>query len=111
MKEEEVKSLFTLAGFEVKQQWELANSYWPRHPDYYAIIMDNPAWLIQTKYGLIRLSPRKRVWELDWSDTAWRGVITQDDVTKTDTLVHAWNVPALLTYLQTLHRMLDRDPS
>lgn len=59
---EQVKSAFTVAGFKVINHWELMNQYWPR--SYTRDVIDNPWFLVKTKFGLITIGPRKRVIEI-----------------------------------------------
>jgi hypothetical protein len=61
------------------------------HPD--------PWWLVRTPAGLVQIGWRKRVINIDWSDTDVRTVVTSDDVTKTETYVHAWSEAKALEYL------------
>jgi len=95
-------SILHLAGFTTYRWWELANQYWPLHPDF-----DNvrePWWLFQTPIGLIEIGWRKRVISIDWSTTEIRKIVTQDDVTKNETLVHAWSVEKAIEYLKELRK-------
>ena len=55
---------------------------------------------MRTPYGLMRIGYRKRVIEIDWSDTDIRGLVTDDAVTKTVTLVHAWSDEDVIKYLK-----------
>lgn len=100
---EEVTSIACLAGFKVERMWELANGYWPDAPDYDDV--RRPWWLLQTEIGLVRIGWRKRVIEIDWEACAVRGVVTADEVTKEDSLVHAYSVEKAVTYLRELRRL------
>lgn len=108
MKQEEAKSLFTLAGFEVKGMYELVNQYWPRTPDYLQIRADNPWWMVNTEFGFITIGWRKRVIEISWYATKLSFVVTNDEVTKDDGLVHAWSMPKALEYLTALRNEMVR---
>lgn len=99
---DEAKSLFTLAGIPVLAHWKLANEYWPDAPDYYETKAKSPWWLMKTSRGLIRIGWRKRVIEIDWSDTDIRKVVTTDDVTKDQESVHAWTALKAAEYLTAL---------
>lgn len=110
MTEAEAKSLFILAGLKVNRVWKLQNQYWPEVDDYLKIRAMNPWWLVMTEYGLVELGWRKRVVSIDWSATDVRAVVTTDDVTKCDTLVHAWNLPDAVKYL-TNWRVLAAEQS
>ena len=100
MKKEEMLSLFTLAGIPVLKHWELANGYWP--DSYIEIRAAHPWWLVRTPFGLVQIGWRKRVIEIDWSDTEIKAIITLHDVTKSETMVHAWGVENALQYLTAL---------
>lgn len=93
----------TLAGFVVRKSWELANGYWPDHPDYDDV--REPWWLFLTDLGLIRIGWRKRVIAIDWEACEVRGIVTDDDVTKDATSVHAWKVEKAVEYLRALRRL------
>lgn len=98
---ERVTALFSLAGIPIERMWELTNLYWrdngPRGP-----------WFLVKAAGgnLIRIGWRKRVIEIDYESTLFRGLLTSDDVTKTDTLVHAWSQEKALEYLSSLSSQL-----
>ena len=109
----EVHAIFALAGFEVKRVWELANGYWPDHPDYDEV--RTPWWLVDTDIGLVQIGWRKRVLSIDWGD--WgscevRALVTKDDVTKGDGMVHAWTTEKAVEYLRELRRLaqLPKEP-
>lgn len=57
---------------------------------------------MKTPKGLIQIGWRKRVISIDWSDTGIRRVVTEDDVTKDDTMVHAYSYAKALAYLTAL---------
>lgn len=100
------ESAFKAAGFEVEDMWELTNSYWPRSQ--FELILTNPWWLVKTKYGMIRVGPRKRVFVIDWEDTKVRiPDLHGDDVTKGELYTHAWSKEEALMYLCSLKRKLD----
>ena len=111
MKEENMKALFLLSGLEIEKSYKLANEYcsdWD----------DMPWWLVKTEYGMIRIGWRKRVINIDWSDTDYRSgeskfwdgreidVLTSDNVTKSETNVHAWGYAKAVEYLITLNLRL-----
>jgi len=102
MTQEQVKGLFALAGIDVLRMWELPNQYWPEA--YVEERKSCPWWLIKTPKGLIEIGWRKRVISIDWSDTGIRKEITEDEVTKCETGVHAWGYEKALTYLKELAR-------
>lgn len=100
---DEVGAIMTLAGFEVSHVWELANGYWPDHPNYDDVRC--PWWLFMTEIGPVRIGRRKRVIEIEWEACRVRGVVTADDVTKGDVYVHAWTVEKAIEYLRALRKM------
>lgn len=91
------KALFLLAGIAVKDWIEVANQYWPDHPDYFDIATH--WYLAETERGFVLIGWRKRVLNIDWARTKVRGEVTKDDVTKSETIVHAWNYQRALDYL------------
>ncbi|MCA8938234.1 MAG: hypothetical protein KDB07_00370 [Planctomycetes bacterium] len=58
---------------------------------------------------MVRIGWRKRVVEIDWSDTPVRRLVGKDDVTKTETLIHAWSVGKVVEYLSELASELNSD--
>jgi hypothetical protein len=129
MTQDEVRSLFTLAGIEVTRFWKLPNGYqgdlqalaesvelpstyndtetlltYPALQFLSAAVraMRNPWWLVKTPAGMIEIGWRKRVISIDWTDTNVRTTITSDDVTKSTTMVHAWSIEKALEYLKAL---------
>jgi len=108
---DEVESIAKLAGLEIRRVWELANGYWPLAPHYDSV--RRPWWLLQTDIGLVRLGWRKRVLEIEWESCfvrgiALRGVVTDDNVTKGDTYVHAWSVEKAIEYMRALHALAGK---
>jgi hypothetical protein len=106
MKIEEVKALFLLAGIEVQETRQLPNGYWPDHPDYAEIRRNEPWWMIVTPFGLIEIGWRKRVIEISWVGTAFRQIVTEKQVTKSEVMVHAWSFIEALEYLTTFRRAM-----
>jgi hypothetical protein len=112
--EQKMRVLFTLAGIEIISVWKLPNGYWPEVlPDdwsdhgqvsvfvrYAELRASSPWWLVKTHAGLIKIGWRKRVLNIEWSDTPIRAIITDDDVTKEPTMVHAWSELKAVEYLQ-----------
>lgn len=103
-----MKGLFVLSGLEILSYQELPNEYWS-DPE-----RKSPWWFVKTQYGWIKLGWRKRVISIHWDDTDYRsGVstfadgrmiseITDHDVTKGETYVHAWGYPNAVETLQNL---------
>ena len=105
---EEVTSILTLAGLRPDRMWELANSYWPLAPTYDDV--RSPWWLARTSIGLIQLGWRKRVISIDWRECEVRGIVTSDDVTKENYMVHAYSASKAVEYLQRLREIATAKP-
>jgi len=97
MNEQEVRAIFLLANIDILGLWQLENKYWP--DAYVEERKNSPWWLVKTEYGLIEIGWKKRVISICWSDTPLQKVITKDDTTKNETLVHAWSYPKAIEYL------------
>lgn len=100
MTEDQAKALFLLAGFKATRFHRLENKYWP--DAYVEERRDSPWWLAITEFGPIEIGWRKRVISINWEDTAARVIVTEDNVTKEMTLVHAWSYVKALEYLTAL---------
>lgn len=98
--EEKLLALFIAAGITVRTVWELPNGYWPDAPSYADVRRRSPWLLVKTEWGLVQIGWRKRVIQIDWSDTPVRGEVTTHDVTKSDVLVHAWSEERAVEYLK-----------
>jgi len=114
MREDQVKSMFLLAGFDVKKTTQIENEYWPKA--YVELIKSSPWWLMDTQYGTIKIGWRKRVIAIDWQETGYVSEqngehtydsITDDAVTRGPCDVHAYSVPKAVEYLTTLRRNMD----
>ena len=93
------------AGMQVRKMWKLENQYWPSVDTYDELRRNNPWWLVKTEFGIVEIGKRKRVYSVDWSETSVRGIVTEDDVTKDETMVHAYTMADLLTYLLELQKL------
>jgi hypothetical protein len=100
---EEAESIMKLAGFEIRHVWELANGYWPDGPTYDAV--RKPWWLFFTEIGPVEIGWRKNVLQICWPACAVRGLVTQDDVSKEETWVHAWRPEKAIEYLRELRQL------
>lgn len=101
MKYNEVIALTVLSKIAHGGVHKTPNLYWPDHPNYDDMREKYPWWVIHVEGGgLITIGWRKRVICIDWSMTNRRGIVTEDDVTKDDTMVHAWTVDKALEYLR-----------
>jgi hypothetical protein len=78
--------------------------------EYYS---SDPAWfgpwlIVETKWGALRIGPRKRVINIDWSGTQinHNGEVTfkDEEVTKGRTMIHAWGKDKAVEYLRTLSK-------
>ena len=108
MKQEQARGLFVLAGIDVLNMWEIQNQYWPE--TYVEERKRSPWWLVKTPKGVIKIGWRKRVILIDWSDTGVNCVVTEDDVTKDEMMVHAWSYVKALEYLTALAPKLNTPP-
>lgn len=61
-----------------------------------------PWFGFDTAFGRVVVGWRKHVLSIDWSGTSFRGQVTADTVTHTDTLVHAWSYEKAEEYLRAL---------
>lgn len=102
MTQDEARSIFTLAGFSIERMVEL--------PDGYDRERGQPWWFVKTPFGWIEIGWRKRVIQIDWQETSARLEVTTDDVTKHQSLVHAWTIPDAIRYLTTLRQALGDSP-
>lgn len=91
-------SLLKMAGFSIKKVVEIRNMYSTSYPD--------PWFLIRTEYGVIMIGWRKSVISISWELADFRGIVTEDDVTKKDDLVHAWSYEDALKYLTNLYKLM-----
>ena len=108
MKEDFVKGLFEQCGIVVLGLMKISNQYWPDCDRYREIRDKNPWWIVQTKVGPIVFGHRKRVFEVDWNLSTVRLIVTEDEVTKSETLVHAYDLPHLAQYLTRLGEEIYR---
>ena len=88
---------FEAADVSVLRVWELPNGYDRTHNS-------SPWWLVKTHKGLIEVGYRKRVIQLDWSDTDIRKILEVPGpyVTQTDHFIHAKDYNDLIDYLYIL---------
>lgn len=99
-------AIFLLAGITVTKWYELPNHYWP---EAYADLRAAHPWqLAMTPHGPIEIGWRKRVISIDWEGTPARLLVTDDKVTKEETLVHAYSYADALAYMQKLSAELRR---
>lgn len=106
--EQHVRALCLLSGISIENLWRLENGYWPDNPHYGDVRRASPWWLVKTPDGMVRMGWRKRVLSVDWSDTPVRIIVTEDNVTKDETLFHAYDYPKAVEYLTQLARAMAR---
>lgn len=112
--EADLRAMFQLAGIPILRVWQLAHGYFTyREGEDEKTTLDNalyraqrPSWLVRTPYGLIELTLRKRVVDIDWSETGAQIVVTADEVTKSPTNVHAWTIQNAIQYLTRIRESL-----
>lgn len=100
---QEAECILKLAGFTIQYVWELANGYWPDSTVFDEV--RKPWWLFATDMGLIQIGWRKRVLEICWRACAFRGIVTKDQTTVTEELVHAWSIEKAVEYLRTFRQL------
>lgn len=108
MTEQQMSAIFLLAGIKVQRAYEIANRYWPDTETYADLRREYPWWLVMTEAGPIVIGWRKRVISIHWEDTEVRAVVTKDDVTKGQTMVHAWSYANAVKYLTEWNRQYQR---
>lgn len=107
--EAKVQALFELADIKVTKLHRLENKYWPDGSHYDDLRRRSPWWLVMTEFGPIEVGWRKRVLSIRWEDTPARVVVTEDQTTKDETMVHAWTYPKAVEYLSKLSDELRRN--
>lgn len=103
MTEEQVKAIFILAGIDVLALFKTENNYWPS--SYVEAREKSPWWLVKTSAGLVHIGWRKRVISIDWADTTIRQAVTDDEVTKDETMVHAHSYAKAVEYMAAWRRI------
>lgn len=108
--EKKMRAVFELGNIKVLNVWKLTNYYFENFDDPVAIDVcrRSPHWLVKTDKGLIRIGWRKRVLEIDWSDTLIKKIVTEDNVTKSEYLVHAYSITDAVKYLTCLSKELNK---
>lgn len=100
MEEVYMSGLFALAGIDVLEHRQIDNKYWPE--SYTDLRRENPWWVVKTRIGLVEIGFRKNVISIDWSNTGIRKIVTSEEVTKCETMVHAWSTEKAVEYLRQL---------
>ncbi len=104
MKKEEAQSIFVLAKIIVMDIRPLPDGYGypPTDERYFSTLPEKVWWFVKTPSGWVEIGWRKRVISINWSDTNIKKIVTQDDVTKNDWIVHAWSVEKAIEYLSVI---------
>jgi hypothetical protein len=92
---ETLSELVKRAEIPVCSKHVIPNEYWRDDT--------NGAWLVvETECGRIKLGWRKRVLSIDWSASTLRAsdIFADEDVTKSDVLIHAWTEEKAVEYLR-----------
>lgn len=97
MTPKQIESIFELAQVEVRSFHAVANQY-ERNSE-------TPWWLVVTERGNFLVGWRHRVINIDFSDTVYRGNVTEDDVTKEETYVHAYGYAKAVEYISSIVRL------
>jgi hypothetical protein len=103
--EQHVRGLCLLAGIEVLNLWQIDNQYWP--DAYFEERKRSPWFLVKTRDGMVRMGWRKHVLSINWSDTPIHLIVTEDDVTKEEQLVHAYSYSKAVEYLHALAALMS----
>lgn len=113
MRKDQLEALFILADIQIKRATQIPNQYCPppsKHfPDECPICKERPWWLVETSFGIVKIGWRKRVIEIDWSCTELHGELTNDQVTQSEVMVHAWGWPKALEYMRNLKRLSEQE--
>lgn len=95
------KILFTTAKLDPIYIEEMSNQYCSRH-----CCIDKPWYRITSKIGPIKIGWRKRVIHIDWSESAVKAsgpdLFPDEDVTVSDSFIHAWSYEKAVKYLTRL---------
>jgi hypothetical protein len=105
--EAQARAIFLLAGIEVMAIFKTENNYWPT--SYVEERQASPWWLVKTSAGLVHIGWRKRVISINWEDTKVREVITEDEVTKEEHMVHAYNYAKAVEYMTRWRRIAETE--
>jgi len=104
MKREEAKAIFTPASIDVLDIEPLIDGYgFPLEDSRFFLSAPRLCWwFVKTNRGWIKLGWRNRVIHIEWKDTDIRKIVTEDNVTKNTTCVHAWIIEKAIEYLRSL---------
>lgn len=102
--EDKFRACFLLAGLEYNDIYPIENGYCGNQ-----CCPDKPWFLFATDFGIVKIGWRKKVINIDWSNTSLRTNITTDNVTKGESFVHAWSWSDCVKYLCEIRKQLKRD--
>jgi hypothetical protein len=105
MREDHVKAIFLLAGFEVEKTFQIENKYWPEA--YVELRKASPWWLVKTEYGMIEIGWQETGYVSEQNGEHTYDSITDDNVTRGPCDVHAYSVPKAVEYMTALRRNID----
>ena len=95
----------------VFQKAEISSVYFQKIPSQYAPNDPYyPDWYrVTTPKGIITLGPRKRVYEIDYSELEGDKIPANDlfekeNVTASEFYVHAWSIDKLIEYLEIIYK-------
>lgn len=101
-------SLFAMANIEIISIKRLRNKYHPDTHAYRDAIKSSPWWLVEIDIGVIEIGWRSSVIHIDWLHTGKkfdRHAVTTEDVTKSDTMIHAWGYAKAIEYLRRIQQL------
>ena len=110
MKEDNAKSVFSLAGFDVSDTFRLENGYWPEA--YHELRAADPWWAVKTQFGWIRIGWRKRVISISWTDLKVRELLDGNSATyRTQDLdmIHVTSFGEAVTFMDKLYKLCKKE--
>jgi len=109
MNTKQIESIFSLAGIDILKIEYLIDGYgYPPDDPRFKEKPPRCCWyFVKTIKGWIKIGERKRVIAIDWSDTDIQVLVTDDDVTKGLSLVHAWTITDTIKYLTALGKKIN----
>jgi hypothetical protein len=101
------EELLSCFGDEAIFAKEVPNGYWGDA----AYALESPWFIVTTRIGHIRIGWRKRVVEIEFSESLVKltaeEMFPDEDVTKHDKVVHAWGLSKAMQYVKALHDAVD----
>lgn len=96
------RSIFQRAGLPAIYMEQLPNGYCDK-----SCCIHEPWWRVTSRLGPITIGWRKRVINIDWSNSAVpkncvKELFADEDVTKAETMIHAWSEEKAVDYLRRL---------